>query len=191
MVLVSVLDGLAPFDRDAQAGAVDGLLDVVRSQRVAGEDRLDPALADELCDMRRRAGVDDRRPSHEEHLLAGHSSFADRLGHASEAYGLGLLAGDGRLMKPKRFVSRGRSSGSTRTPAWPTTIGKPGVTCVMGTHRAVPVAGSSSDPAIHLLILNIDPAALVTNLGSLVRRAVEAVGKGARDIGRGGRASSV
>ena len=39
-------------------------------------------------------------------------------------------------MKPKRLASRARSTGSTRTPACPTTIGRPNVTSVMATQRA-------------------------------------------------------
>ena len=51
VVFVAVLDGLAALDRDAQAGAVKSLLDVVRGQGVAREDRLDPALPDQLRDV--------------------------------------------------------------------------------------------------------------------------------------------
>ena len=88
------------------------------------------------------------------------------------------------LMKPKRLDSRGRSTGSTRTPAWPTTIGIPTVTRIMGTHRAVAAFGVKDDPAVHLLVLNVDPAPPVANLGPLVRRAVKRLRKRAGDVGR-------
>ena len=47
VVLVAVLDRLAPRHRDAQAGAVQGLLDVVGRQRIAREEHLDPAFPDQ------------------------------------------------------------------------------------------------------------------------------------------------
>ena len=49
-------------------------------------------------------------------------------------------------MNPKRVESRGRSSGTTRTPAWPTTIGRPSVTSVIATHRADLAATSTAIP---------------------------------------------
>ena len=43
VVLVAVLDRHAAVERDAQAGAVEGLLDVVRGQGVAGEEDVEIA----------------------------------------------------------------------------------------------------------------------------------------------------
>src|SRR5262245_55239788 len=45
MVLMSVLDGLAAFDRDSEARTEESLLDVVGRQRVAGEHGPNPAFA--------------------------------------------------------------------------------------------------------------------------------------------------
>ena len=59
---------------------------------------------------------------------------------------LGFSLETEELMKPKSVNSRGRSTGSTRTPAWPTTIGMPSVTQIIGTHRATPDAGFSAMP---------------------------------------------
>ena len=49
---MTVLYGLTALDGNAQAGAVEGLLDIVRGQGVAREYRLDPAIADQLGDIR-------------------------------------------------------------------------------------------------------------------------------------------
>ncbi len=49
-------------------------------------------------------------------------------------------------MKLNGLTSRDRSIGSTRTPAWPTTIGMPSSTRIIGTHRAVPAWRSTTIP---------------------------------------------
>ena len=43
-----------------------------------------------------------------------------------------------------------------------------------------------SDATVHLLILYIDPTTLEADLGALVGRAIEGVGKGAGDVGGDG-----
>ena len=88
------------------------------------------------------------------------------------------------FMKPNRLTSRDRSTGSTRTPAWPTTIGMPTSRRHIGTQRDWPAAGSTSDAAVHLLVVDVDPAAVDADLGRLVGRAVELLGERAGDIGR-------
>ena len=88
-------------------------------------------------------------------------------------------------MKPKSVDSRGRSTGRTRTPAWPTTIGMPSVTPVIGTHRAAPAAGFNAMPQ-SISWSDVDPAAPEADLGALVGRAVEVLGEGAGDVGRDG-----
>ena len=46
---------------DAERGAEQRLLDVVHGQRVAGEQDVDEAAANQLLEMRRSAGVHDHR----------------------------------------------------------------------------------------------------------------------------------
>ena len=59
---------------------------------------------------------------------------------------LGFSLETAELMKPNGLISRGRSTGSTRTPAWPTTIGMPTSTRAIATHRAVPFSRSTTIP---------------------------------------------
>ena len=82
MVLVTVLDRLAVRQRDAQARAVHRLFDVVGRQGIAGEEHLDPALLDQPRDVARRAGVHDRRPPHQQHLLPLGAGLPDRVDHS-------------------------------------------------------------------------------------------------------------
>ena len=94
---MAVLDRFAVRHRDAQAGAVEGLLDVVGRQGVAREQHLNPSVPDQTGDMTGRAGVHDRRPAHQQDLLPLGAGRADRVDHASDADRLGLLARDVRV----------------------------------------------------------------------------------------------
>ena len=107
VVLVAVLGRLALVQRDPQARAVEGLLDVVGRQGVAGEEGLDPPVADQLGDVPGRAGVDDRRAADEEHLLAGLARVA-RIDSATPARltALGFSLETFEPMKPKRVSPR-------------------------------------------------------------------------------------
>ena len=89
------------------------------------------------------------------------------------------------FMKPNVSASRGRSSGKTRTPAWPITIVSPTRTSFIGTQRAVPRERSIDDAAVHLLIVDRNPLATQPDLRPLVRRAIKSLGKGAGDVGLG------
>ena len=171
-------------ERDAQAGAEEGLLDVVRRQGVAGEEGLDVAVADQPADVLRRPVWTIAGPPTSRTFFPSARVAADRGRDLPEADRLGLLARDADSMNSNRVDSRGRSSGTTRTPAWPTTIGMPSVTSVIGTHRADLAVGVDDDAAVHLLVLHVDPLAAEPDLGPLVGRAVEAFGEGPGDVGR-------
>ena len=56
-------------------------------------------------------------------------------------------------MKANVCASRERCSGNTRTPTCPTTIGSPRRHSFIGTQRAVRAARSTSNAAVHLLVL--------------------------------------
>ena len=116
------------------------------------------------------------------------SARVDRIASATlrRLTDLGFSLDTVEFMKPNSVASRGRSSGTTRTPAWPTTMGMPGVTWIIGTHRAVPPAAIDRDPAVHLLVLHVDPTAMESHLGLLIGCAVEVLGKGPGDVGRHG-----
>ena len=86
------------LERDAQAGAVERLLDVVRGQGVAGEEDVQVAGADQPADVLAAAGVDDRRAEHREDLLAGLRACA---------------------ASPRRSRGRSRPWASRWRPGWP------------------------------------------------------------------------
>ena len=61
MVAVAAFDGLAGVEIDAERRAEERLLDVVDGERVAGEQDVDVAAANQLLEVRRAAGVHDDR----------------------------------------------------------------------------------------------------------------------------------
>ena len=56
---------------DAERGAVERLLDVVDRERVAGEQHVDVAAANQIAEVGAAAGVDDDRPGDERDAAAG------------------------------------------------------------------------------------------------------------------------
>ena len=180
----------------AQAGAEQRLLDVVRGQGVAGEQLVDVAAANQLAQRGAAAGVDDRRPADEQRLAAARGDWSTRSRAISRTSApLGFSVETPLDMNVKSLRTAARSTGNTRTPAWPTTIGMPRRTSVIGMQRAtadgvgrrVSRAGYCSfdhDAAVHLLVGDFDPVAVQADFGPLVGRAVKAFGKGAVHVGR-------
>src|SRR3954469_10212210 len=108
MVAMAAFNGAAALHIDPERGAVQGLLDVVHRQRVAGEQDVDVAMPDEIAEVLSTAGVDDdraddegdaltrllRRPHHRRD--AGHTDFDAALGrnlvgHEREAVAVAFL----------------------------------------------------------------------------------------------------
>ena len=134
----------------------------------------------------RRAGVDDRRAADEQDLLALGPRRADRLGHAPQADRLGLLARDGRAHEPEEASPRGAArAGTTRTPGVADDDRHARAsTSVIGTHRAVPPAGSTTMPQSISWSATSTQWPSEPDLGPLVGRAVEVLGEGPGDVGR-------
>ena len=181
---MTVLDRLAERQGYAQAGAEEGLLDVVGRQRVAREEHLDPALLDQPGDVAGRAGVDDRRAAHEQDLLPLGAGRPDRVDHAPDADRLGLLARNGRAHEAEHADF---TRPFDRQHAHPRMADHDRHADRHVAHRnaARLAAGAvDDDPAVHLLVVDVDPAAAETDLGRLVGRAVKPFGKRTGDVGR-------
>ena len=88
---------LAAIERDPERGVEEGLFNVVRGQRVAREEHVHPAAANEFGDVRRRPCVDDRRPGYEQDLPPFRAGRTHEVGHGLEACRLGFFAGDVRV----------------------------------------------------------------------------------------------
>ena len=82
---VAALDRRAGFEIDAERRAEQRQLGVVDGERVAGEQHVDPAAADQLGEVRRAAGVDDDRAGDEDDAAAGRPRFAHQRGDAADA----------------------------------------------------------------------------------------------------------
>ncbi len=93
---MAVLDALAVREVDAERRAVQRRLDVVRRQRVAGEQHVDVARLDQRDHGRGRAGVHDGGTAHPQDATAVGLDLAHPLGHLAHQQRLGLLAGDRR-----------------------------------------------------------------------------------------------
>ena len=102
---MAVLDAAALREVDAERRAEQRRLDVVRGQRVAGEQHVDEAGLDQRDHRRRRAGVHDRRAADPEDLVAlgldlAHAAAA--IWRTSSACGFSLDTVEDMNSKPAR-----------------------------------------------------------------------------------------
>ena len=88
---MAVLGRRALGDGHAERRAQHVRLHVVGGEAVAGEQHVDPAVADQPGDVGRGAGVHDRRPAHGQHPAATLLGRPDPAGHLGGQQGLGLL----------------------------------------------------------------------------------------------------
>ncbi len=70
-MLVAGLGDAGVVEVDAEAGAEERLLDVVRGQGIAGEELVNKSSADELAEGGAAAGVDDSRTADDKRFTAG------------------------------------------------------------------------------------------------------------------------
>ena len=190
---------------NAQARAEQRLLDVVRRQRVAGEQLVDVAAANQLAHGRPAAGVDDRRPADDQRLAAAAAVGDQVAGNLAHQRAFGLLGRDAARHEREIAVHRASARpGITRTPAWPVTICMPRRTSIIGMQRGSEVSRCRvsrcriltdtstpryltprfhHDAAIHLLVGDFDPVPVEPNFRALVRRAVKPFGKRAVHVG--------
>ena len=120
---------------------------------------------------------DDGRAADQEDLLALGSGLANGVDYASDADRLGLFAGDGRVHEAEhadfsraldRQYANARVTDHDRHADQHVGHGD------TSGARAVPI---DQDSAVHLLIVDVDPAAAQAGLCGLVGGAVEVVGK--------------
>ena len=138
VMFVARLGQVAAIEIDAQAGAEEGLLDVVRGQGVAGEEHVDIAHADELLEELAAAGVHDGRPADQQRLAARGAvcgQFAGRSARMATPLGFSVETVLPMNSNGLRVRATARS-GKTRTPAWPTTNRVARRDVVIGTQRA-------------------------------------------------------
>ena len=107
---------------DAEARAEQRLFDVVRGERVAGEQLVDVAAANKLAQVRAAAGMDDRRPADDERLPPPRRLFTRSRAISRISAPLGFSVDTPLDMNVKSLRTSLRSTGITRTPAWPMTI---------------------------------------------------------------------
>ena len=184
VVFVALLGRQAVVQRDAQAGAVQSQLDVVRGQGVAGEQHVEVAAADQPADVLAAAGVDDGGAEHGQDFLAGVLRAAHGGGDLAHRHALGLLAGN-RAGHELEQVLPGLGVG--REDAQPLPADDDAVADAHVGHRQA--AGGAAlrideDAAVHFLIFHLDPLAVEANLGAVVGRAVKALREGAVHVGR-------
>ena len=170
----------------AEARAEQRLLDVVRRQRVAGEQHVDVAAANQLAqDVRRcrcarsparRRAASCRRRAACEAVRArsrGSPSPSASRSRRSTFMNSNIVLFERRAAAETRARRRGR-----------TTIRSPSRTSVIGDAAGRCRRGVDDDAAIHFLIGDLAPVAVEADFGPLVGRAVETFGKRAGDVGR-------
>src|SRR5258706_448570 len=106
-VAVAVLRRLASFQVDTQRGAKQRRLDIVGDDRIAAEDHLHVATADQRGDMLARGGMDDGRAEHEEDAAAVAARLAHGLGNGANSERLGALRRDGALHEGESLAPAG------------------------------------------------------------------------------------
>ena len=110
MVHVAFFDRERAVEIDAERRAEELRLDVVHRERIAREERVDEAVADQLGEIVPGAGVHDRGAADEQHALSGAAhaeQFARDLGDQRL---LGLLARHraGHELEDRAFARRAR-----------------------------------------------------------------------------------
>ena len=126
VMLVAGFDDVAAVEAHAEAGAEQGLLDVVRGQGVAGEQPVDVAAADQRARRARRCRCG-RSPGRRRAASCRPRAACGTARWAiwRMATPLGFSVETVLFMNSNACCSTVRFCGNTRTPAWPTTIGQP------------------------------------------------------------------
>ena len=186
VVLVAAGHRHAALHVDAERRAVEGALDVVRGHGVAAEQHVDVAGLDEARELLGGAGVHHRRARRRRSSACRRRVRArSSLATSWMICALGFSLETAEAMNSKGWLSRGRSSGSTRMPWWPTTYSSPARTSLSGTARSTATASlrrSTPHAAVHLGLRDPHPLAVEAHERLEVGRGVEAVGKDA--VGR-------
>ena len=183
MMFVAVFDRNPLIEPHPQARAEQRLLNVVRRQRIAGEELVDVAGPNEFAQVLAAAGVNDRRPADDERL-------------ASLAPIAKQLARDLADRRPFRFL--GRHAAGHELEAVTFHIARLGQHSRSGMptddriaendvgHRHAARHGGlrvDDDAAVHFLQFDFAPLASQSDFGPLVRRTVEPFGKRSGDVG--------
>src|SRR5690242_9012164 len=97
MMFVAGLQNVTAIQPHAQARAKQGLLDVVRGERIAGKQAVDVAAADQTRHVLDAAGVNDGWSTDEQRLAPFLASANQFEGNLPDCYPLGLLGRDGAV----------------------------------------------------------------------------------------------
>lgn len=183
VVLVAGFDDVAAVESNAETGAVESLLDVVRRQSVTGKEAVDVAAADEVREMLDTAGVNDRRAADEQGLATVATRADQFVGDLADRNSFWLLGRDRAVheLEPVRLCLPSFGMNSHAGMADDKLLAELHIR-----HR--PAAGGTrfrvdDNAAVHLLQPDLDPAAANSDFSSLVGRAVEAVREGPGDVG--------
>ena len=183
-MLVAGFGDVAAFEMHAQAGAEQRLLDVVRGQRVAGEQHVDVAVADELAKVRHAAGMHDGRSADEQSLAAACASAEQLVGDLPDGHALGLFGRDGAVHELERLpLGRRTLLGKHAHTAVPNDQRRTQLHVAHGHAACRGAARLDGDTAVHFLIGDVDPMATDSQLGPLVGGAVKPLGKSAVHVG--------
>src|SRR6185437_15088268 len=183
MMLVSFLHRQAAIQRNAETGAEQRLLDVVRRQGVAGEQDVDVAGANQLADMLDAAGMDHGGTEDGEDFLAGRLGTLHRRGNLAHGDTLGLFAGNrtGHELEQVRSCHRLRREDAQTLATDDEMIAETHLR--HGNAASGRALGIDEDAAVHLLILHVNPFAAKPYLCAVIGGAVEVLGEGAIHIG--------
>src|SRR5579875_21097 len=186
MMLVSFLHRQTALQRDAQTGAKERLLNVVRGQSIAGEQNVQVAVTDEPADMFDTAGVNNGGTKDSQNLLASLFGAFHGGSDLAHRYAFRFLAGN-RTGHELKQVRAGHRLGREDTQSL--SAHDDAVTDPHFRHRNAAGGGPfriDEDAAVHLLIFHIDPFTFEAYLRAEASGAVKSFGESAVHISGNG-----
>ena len=171
VVLVALLDGLPRLQAHAERRPEEAVLDVVDRERVAGQQRVHPAAADERAERVDAAGVDHDRPGDDDDALAAFAGGAHHVRDPADArldlaLRTDVVAHEGERLPPALGPLHVQAHS---VDAAHDVIPGAHVAQLHAARRAV----LDDDDGVHTLPADFDPAPAEPHLGPVVRRRVE------------------
>src|SRR5262245_14791005 len=183
MVFMARFENVATIEPDTEARAEQSVFDVVRRQRVAGEEAMDVAAADEGGNMFDTAGVNDRGAADKEGLPAFLLRANQLRRHLPDRDALGLL---GRYRAVHELEALGLHLAPFRQNTHAGVADNILLANLHVSHRLA-FGGTcrriNEHAAIHLLVLDFDPAAADPHFSSLIGCAVKSLWEGTGYVG--------
>ena len=177
MVLVAGLHGTAVIEVDSQAGSVQRSFDIVRGQRVSGEQKVDVPVVDQPTHMAHAARVYDRWSADDRNPLAMATTIVKLPGNLADGHALRFLRGHAarhelesllfRFALVREYANAGVSAHHLHAAPHLGHGNAPGRLALF-----------DNDPAVHLLFQHVVPSALNADLRALVGRAVKPIRQG-------------